>query len=74
MTDLMFAHLPTRLELADRLGAALGLPPDRLLVKRDDCTGLATGVNKARKLELVERPWSSRTPKLDGLFAGVAQW
>ena len=53
MTDLMFAHLPTRLERADRLGAALGLPPDRLWVKRDDCTGLATGGNKARKLELL---------------------
>ena len=53
MTDLMLAHLPTRLERADRLGAALGLPPDRLWVKRDDCTGLATGGNKARKLELL---------------------
>jgi D-cysteine desulfhydrase len=47
------AHLPTRLERADRLGAALGLPPGRLWVKRDDCTGLATGGNKARKLELL---------------------
>ncbi len=33
----------------DRLGDALGGP--RLLVKRDDCTGLALGGNKARKLE-----------------------
>jgi D-cysteine desulfhydrase family pyridoxal phosphate-dependent enzyme len=33
----------------DRLSAALGGP--RLLVKRDDCTGLALGGNKARKLE-----------------------
>jgi len=48
----MFAHLPTPLERADRLGAALGLEPGRLWVKRDDCTGLATGGNKARKLEL----------------------
>jgi 1-aminocyclopropane-1-carboxylate deaminase/D-cysteine desulfhydrase-like pyridoxal-dependent ACC family enzyme len=53
MTDLMLAHLPTRLERADRLGAALGLPASRLWVKRDDCTGLATGGNKARKLELL---------------------
>ncbi len=43
------AHLPTPLEPMERLSAALGGP--RLLVKRDDCTGLATGGNKARKLE-----------------------
>jgi len=49
----MLAHLPTPLERADRLGAALGLPPGRLWVKRDDCTGLATGGNKARKLQLL---------------------
>jgi L-cysteate sulfo-lyase len=53
MADLTLAHLPTPLEPADRLGAALGLPPGRLWVKRDDCTGLATGGNKARKLELL---------------------
>ena len=47
------AHLPTPLEPADRLGRALGLDPGRLWVKRDDCTGLATGGNKARKLELL---------------------
>lgn len=47
------AHLPTPLEPADRLGRALGLGPGRLWVKRDDCTGLATGGNKARKLELL---------------------
>ena len=35
----------------DRLGAALGLAPGRLWVKRDDLTGLAGGGNKARKLE-----------------------
>jgi D-cysteine desulfhydrase family pyridoxal phosphate-dependent enzyme len=46
---LRLAHLPTPLEFAPRLGAALGLP--HLLVKRDDCTGLALGGNKARKLE-----------------------
>jgi D-cysteine desulfhydrase family pyridoxal phosphate-dependent enzyme len=43
------AHLPTPLENAPRLGAAIGLP--RLRVKRDDATGLAMGGNKARKLE-----------------------
>ncbi len=42
------AHLPTPLEPMDRLAEALGGP--RLLVKRDDCTGLALGGNKARKL------------------------
>jgi D-cysteine desulfhydrase family pyridoxal phosphate-dependent enzyme len=38
----------------ERLGAALaptGRDGPRLLVKRDDCTGLALGGNKARKLE-----------------------
>lgn len=45
------AHLPTPLESMDRLGAALGFAPGCLWVKRDDCTGLAGGGNKARKLE-----------------------
>lgn len=49
----MLAHLPTPLEPADRLGRALGLERGRLWVKRDDLTGLATGGNKARKLELL---------------------
>lgn len=44
------AHVPTPLEPADRLGAALGLRAGALWVKRDDCTGLALGGNKARKL------------------------
>ena len=43
------AALPTSLEEAPRLAAALGL--SRLLIKRDDNTGLALGGNKARKLE-----------------------
>src|SRR5436305_12860013 len=45
------AHLPTPLEPMDRLGAALGMDEGALCVKRDDCTGLAGGGNKARKLE-----------------------
>jgi D-cysteine desulfhydrase len=53
MADLMLDHLPTPLERADRLGAVLAVAPGRLWVKRDDCTGLATGGNKARKLELL---------------------
>ncbi|HYC06089.1 MAG TPA: D-cysteine desulfhydrase family protein [Azospirillaceae bacterium] len=44
----MLCHLPTPLEELPRLTAHLGGP--RLLVKRDDCTGLAGGGNKARKL------------------------
>jgi 1-aminocyclopropane-1-carboxylate deaminase/D-cysteine desulfhydrase-like pyridoxal-dependent ACC family enzyme len=47
----LLAHLPTPVEPADRLGVALGLGAGRLWVKRDDCTGLAGGGNKARKLE-----------------------
>ncbi|MDJ0812883.1 MAG: D-cysteine desulfhydrase [Woeseiaceae bacterium] len=43
------AHLPTPLEYLPRLSAELGGP--RIYVKRDDCTGLATGGNKTRKLE-----------------------
>lgn len=43
------AHLPTPLELLPRLSEALGGP--NIFIKRDDCTGLATGGNKTRKLE-----------------------
>lgn len=43
------AHLPTPLEHLPRLSAHLGGPA--IFVKRDDCTGLATGGNKTRKLE-----------------------
>ncbi len=43
------AHLPTPIEALPRLTAALDGP--RLLVKRDDQTGLVFGGNKTRKLE-----------------------
>jgi L-cysteate sulfo-lyase len=46
-----FAHLPTPLEPMPNLTRLLGGP--QLYVKRDDCTGLATGGNKARKLEFL---------------------
>ena len=46
-----FAHLPTAIEELPRLSAFLGGP--RLLVKRDDQTGLAFGGNKTRKLEFL---------------------
>lgn len=42
-------QLPTPLHELPRLSRALGGP--RLLIKRDDQTGLATGGNKTRKLE-----------------------
>src|SRR5512143_4275562 len=46
-----FAHLPTPIEELPRLSAALDGP--RLLVKRDDQTGLAFGGNKTRELEFL---------------------
>ncbi|MCA9928542.1 MAG: D-cysteine desulfhydrase family protein [Anaerolineales bacterium] len=45
------AHLPTPLHKLERLSKYLGGPD--LLIKRDDQTGLATGGNKARKLEFL---------------------
>ena len=45
------AHLPTPLEELPRLTKLVGGP--RLLVKRDDQTGLALGGNKVRKLEFL---------------------
>ena len=44
-------HGPTPLEPLDRLSEELGGP--RIWLKRDDCTGLATGGNKTRKLEFL---------------------
>src|SRR5438552_12742289 len=46
---IQLAIAPTPLVETPRLAAAIGL--ERLLVKRDDNTGLALGGNKARKLE-----------------------
>lgn len=48
---LRLAQLPTPLEEAHRLSAALGGP--RILLKRDDLTGVGLGGNKVRKLEFV---------------------
>jgi len=45
------AHLPTPIEALPRLSRHLGGP--RILVKRDDQTGLAFGGNKTRKLEFL---------------------
>jgi len=52
LSRVSLAHLPTPLEELSRLQQALGGGP-RLLIKRDDQTGLATGGNKTRKLEFV---------------------
>ena len=52
LSRVSLAHLPTPLEELSRLRQALGGGP-RLLIKRDDQTGLATGGNKTRKLEFV---------------------
>lgn len=48
---LRMAHLPTAIEDLPRLSEHLGGP--RILVKRDDQTGLAFGGNKTRKLEFL---------------------
>jgi D-cysteine desulfhydrase family pyridoxal phosphate-dependent enzyme len=48
---IKFANLPTPIEPLPRLSAMLGGP--RLIVKRDDLTGLALGGNKTRKLEFL---------------------
>ncbi len=48
---LNFAHLPTPVEELPRISKYLGGP--RMLVKRDDQTGLAFGGNKTRKLEFL---------------------
>jgi D-cysteine desulfhydrase/L-cysteate sulfo-lyase len=51
---VVLAHSPTPLEAMPNLARALGgeLPQGvQLFVKRDDCTGLAVGGNKARQLE-----------------------
>ncbi|NYT82089.1 D-cysteine desulfhydrase [Alcaligenaceae bacterium] len=48
---IRLGHFPTPLEFMPRLTAHLGGP--NLYIKRDDCTGLATGGNKTRKLEFL---------------------
>lgn len=48
---VQLGHFPTPLEPLTRLTDFLGGPT--LYIKRDDCSGLATGGNKTRKLEFV---------------------
>ncbi len=71
MTDrFLLAQLPTPLESLPRLSAALGGP--RILIKRDDQTGLALGGNKTRKLEFLIADALAR--KVDVIItAGAAQ-
>ncbi len=51
VSRLHFAHLPTSIEELPRLSNHLAGP--RILIKRDDQTGLAFGGNKTRKLEFL---------------------
>lgn len=61
VSRLNFAQLPTPIEALPRLSQALGGP--RLLIKRDDLTGLAFGGNKTRKLEFLVAEARDRTAK-----------
>jgi 1-aminocyclopropane-1-carboxylate deaminase/D-cysteine desulfhydrase-like pyridoxal-dependent ACC family enzyme len=63
------AHLPTPLEEAPRLSAALGGP--RIFVKRDDATGLAFGGNKTRHNEFLLADALARGADLFVWGAGV---
>ncbi|MGZ6346335.1 MAG: D-cysteine desulfhydrase family protein [Anaerolineales bacterium] len=65
---LKFAHLPTPIEPLPRLTNFLGGP--RLLVKRDDQTGLAFGGNKTRKLEFLVA--EAQAQKADTLLSAGA--
>jgi L-cysteate sulfo-lyase len=48
---IRLGHFPTPVEAMSNLSKHLGGP--NLFVKRDDCTGLASGGNKTRKLEFL---------------------
>ena len=49
--QVKLCHSPTTLEPLEQLSEFLGGP--EIWIKRDDCTGLATGGNKTRKLEFL---------------------
>ncbi len=68
ISRLNFAHLPTPIEELPNLSKTLGGP--RLLVKRDDQTGLAFGGNKTRKLEFLIA--EARQQGADMLISGGA--
>jgi D-cysteine desulfhydrase len=67
---LHFAHLPTPVEELPRLSAMFGGP--KILVKRDDQTGLAFGGNKTRKLEFLVAEAQAQGAKLM-ISAGAVQ-
>ena len=70
MPRARIAHLPTPLDEAPNLSQALGGP--RILIKRDDMTGLAFGGNKTRKLEFLMGDAIQRgADSSDGLAHGV---
>ena len=48
---IKFGHFPTPIEHLKNITKYLGGP--NIFIKRDDCTGLATGGNKTRKLEFL---------------------
>lgn len=58
LPKVQLADLPTPVELLPRLSDYLNGP--RIMVKRDDLTGLAFGGNKTRKLELLVADAQSR--------------
>ncbi|HET9480793.1 MAG TPA: D-cysteine desulfhydrase family protein [Candidatus Polarisedimenticolia bacterium] len=66
---LRLAHLPTPLEEAARFAADLG--GARVWIKRDDCTGLAFGGNKARKLEYLMAAAAAAGADVVVTFGGV---
>jgi len=65
---LHFAHLPTLIEELPRLSIHLAGP--RILIKRDDQTGLAFGGNKTRKLEFLVAEAQEKASKM--LISGGA--
>ena len=48
---IKLGHFPTPIEHLKNISQFLGGP--NIFIKRDDCTGLATGGNKTRKLEFL---------------------
>ena len=50
-TKIKLGHFPTPIEYLENLSHYLNGP--KIFIKRDDCTGLATGGNKTRKLEFL---------------------
>jgi D-cysteine desulfhydrase family pyridoxal phosphate-dependent enzyme len=68
LSRVPIAYLPTPLEPLSRLTAQLGGP--ELWIKRDDQTGLATGGNKARKLEFLVA--DAQAAQADTLVTGGA--